>query len=154
MTSVEANGISAFSVREIGTGRSDGSESVIIGDEEFSYFIWDGQRLAGDTVAFDTETSLIQGWEIPELALASASDGESHCLVHPGRLAEFLDRHQDLQFVCHNAAFDFWVVDQFLRRRGATDAAAGWWATVDDGRLHDTMLLDMLVEAYFLAWSR
>ena len=39
VTSVEANGISAYSVQKIGTYRSDGSESVIIGDEVFSYFI-------------------------------------------------------------------------------------------------------------------
>ena len=37
--------------------------------------------------------------EVPEMALAAASDGERHVLIHPDDLAAFLKVHHDLTFV-------------------------------------------------------
>src|SRR5262249_26267173 len=78
-------------------------------------------------------------------ALATASDGERHVLIHRDDVSAFLQTHHDLHAVCHHATFDFWVLEQHLRRRGEQEAQKVWWKVAEDGRLHDTMLLDMLV---------
>jgi hypothetical protein len=106
---------------------------------------WDGEGLGGETIGFDTETAVVEGVEVPTLALASASAGGQHRLVHPDRLGAFLLRHRDRHFVVHNAAFDFWVVARQLEGRGEREALAAWRRIVDEGRLHDTMLLDQLI---------
>lgn len=47
--------------------------TVDLGRLVFEYREWDGARLAGNIIAFDTETSLIEGpATIPQLALATA----------------------------------------------------------------------------------
>ena len=116
-----------------------------MGGKSYAYAAWDGESLSGELIAIDTETSLIEGHEIPDLALVSVSDADSHCLVHPDRLSDFIRIHKDRHFVAHNAAFDFWVIDRHLRRREQSDALALWWAVVDQSRLHDTMWLDVLI---------
>src|SRR5262249_28847654 len=68
-----------------------------------------------------------------------------NCLIHPDDLAHFIRVHQNLHFVGHNVSFDFWVVEQHLRQRGEAQARLLWWQIAETGRLHDTMLLDMLV---------
>jgi DNA polymerase I-like protein with 3'-5' exonuclease and polymerase domains len=123
---------------------------VVIGGRQYPYECrWSGRRLhpADGHLAFDTETDLVElKQQIPRLALASASAGEQdNCLVHPDDIGRFILAHRDLHFVCHNAAFDFWVLEQHLRLRGEEDARLAWWAVVVDNRLHDSMLLDMLV---------
>src|SRR5262249_43495901 len=45
----------------------------------------------------------------------------------------------------HNVTFDFWVILQHLRLRGDTEGERLWWAIAENNRLHDSMLLDMLV---------
>ena len=99
----------------------------------------------GDRLGFDTETNTIVGIEIPELALASASTGAQHRLVHPDRVGAFIRRHGDRRLVVHNAAFDYWVVAGHLAGRGERKALAAWKRAVDEGRLHDTMILDQLI---------
>ena len=56
------------------------------------------------------------------------------------------EEHRDADVVCHNAAFDFWVVDRHLREARDEAARALWWDILDEGRLHDTMILDQLVQ--------
>jgi hypothetical protein len=101
--------------------------------------------LAGDGIAFDTETALIEGVAVPELALASASSGGEHCLIQPDRVGQFILAHRDRRFVFQNVAFDFWVIVKHLEERGETEALRCWWATADEGRMHDAMILDMLL---------
>lgn len=111
-------------------------------------------------IAFDTETELIRPknpedaskakyetdpTHIPTLALATVSDGQTSFFLHPDQLPLFFQRHAREHFVGQNIAFDFWVVDRFLRERGEPAAVAAWWAIADEGRLHDTLLLDMLI---------
>src|SRR5262249_13819517 len=57
----------------------------------------------------------------------------------------FVLAHQHLDWVCQHAAFDFWVVDRHLCRSGEEEARVAWWRIAQQGRLHDSMLLDMLV---------
>jgi hypothetical protein len=110
---------------------------------------WRGARLlpADGYLAFDTETDLVDlKRQVPRPALAAASAGEaSSCLVHPDDLGRFVLAHKTLHWICHNAAFDFWVVEQHLRQVGEEQARRAWWAIAAGNRLHDSMLLDVLV---------
>jgi DNA adenine methylase len=110
---------------------------------------WDGTPLAcpEGTLVLDTETEAIEDLHIrvPALALASASDGTTHTLVHPDDLAAFVLAHPDVRWVCHNAAFDFWVLERHLREHGHQEALDTWWRVADEDRLGDSMLLDGLL---------
>src|SRR5581483_11246491 len=81
---------------------------------------WDGTLLhPGKYIAFDTETVAIPEdrfrKEIPELVLATASDGVRNVVLRPEQLNDFVRLHSDRHFVVFNAAFDFWVVLRHLR---------------------------------------
>src|SRR5262249_44897867 len=110
---------------------------------------WDGRRLLprDSYLGFDTETELVDlRRQVPRLALAAASAGaEDSCLIHPQDLGRVLLAHQHLPFVGHNIAFDHWVIVRQLAARGEDAALAAWWRLAESGRLHDSMLLDMLV---------
>lgn len=117
-----------------------GKRSVRIGSHEFEYSRWKGEILTGDVIALDTETEVIVGREIPRLALVTVSDGRTHYLIHPDDFRWFQTLHETKHLVCHNAAFDWWVLYQHLH----CDVSM-WIDLVDDGRLHDTMILDALL---------
>src|SRR5262245_13538606 len=126
------------------------SATVTVSGKEYSYLPrWSAQRLLPDDgyLALDTETEVVDLKRcVPRLALASASAGdEASCLIHPDDVGRFVLAHKSLHFVCHNAAFDFWVVEDHLRQRGEEQARAAWWDIAARNRLHDSMLLDMLV---------
>jgi hypothetical protein len=110
---------------------------------------WSGERLAPTDgfLAFDTETEVVDlNKEVPRLALASASAGErASCLIHPDDVGRFILAHRGLHVICHNAPFDFWAVEAHLRRSGEEEARHAWWEIAEANRLHDSMLLDMLV---------
>jgi hypothetical protein len=122
-----------------------GTASVTISGREYPYFVWDGQTLVGEVLGFDTETALIVPGEIPPLALASASSGTEHCLIHPDRVGEFILLHRDRHLVFHNVAFDFWTVAEHLAARGEAESLGFWWEIAEEDRMHDTMLLDELI---------
>jgi DNA polymerase I-like protein with 3'-5' exonuclease and polymerase domains len=107
-------------------------------DSESWPFRWSGEQL-GPEVALDCETTLIQDFELPNLVLVSVSDGQRTFILKPGQLDQFLRLHRDRSFICHNAAFDFRVVEKYLR-----DSSL-WWSIAESGRLHDTMILDQLI---------
>jgi DNA adenine methylase len=121
-----------------------------VGGQSIRYRVrWNGCQLCPPDgyLAFDTETTAEDDLlrVIPTLALASVSDGASgHTLIHPDELDRFILAHRQLRWICHNAAFDFWVVAQHLQKQGTGEALAAWWE-IADGRLHDSMLLDSLV---------
>ncbi|MBL8797631.1 MAG: hypothetical protein JNM56_27270 [Planctomycetia bacterium] len=124
--------------------------TVTIGDRAFPYERrWSGKQLlpSDGYLAFDTETDLVDlKRQVPHPVLASASAGERHnTLVHPDDLARFVLAHRTLHFVCHHSAFDFWVVEQHFRQRGEEAARLAWWEIAAGNRLHDSMLLDMLL---------
>lgn len=113
--------------------------SVRLGDEDFACAVWGLSERLLSPIAIDCETELIDGVKIPRLALASASDGKKHRLIRPEDLQAFIDAHGDCHFVAHNAAFDFAVIERSLLWPSA------WLAVADQGRLHDTMILDSLI---------
>jgi DNA adenine methylase len=110
---------------------------------------WRGEPLcpADGYLAFDTETEVVDlRGQVPRMALASASAGErDSCLIHPDDVGTFILAHRDLHFVCFNASFDFWAVEEHLRQRGEEAARRALWDIADQNRLHDAMLLDMLL---------
>lgn len=70
---------------------------------------------------------------------------ESNFVIAPDDLGRFVLIHRDFRFVCFNAAFDYWAVEQHLRTRDEAEALAAWWAVATDRRLHDPMILDQLL---------
>lgn len=118
-------------------------ESVQLGEHRFPYRRWSGEQL-GPRLAFDTETTVETDRSIvPQLVLASASDGRQHFLIHPDDIRAFVVAHSHCHFAAHNCGFDFWVVLHHLR--GDVAAQELWWHVVDEDRLHDTMILDGLL---------
>lgn len=109
---------------------------------------WNGQPLTGRFLAFDSETTIVElDREVPELVLATATDGHTDVVIHPDQIGDFVLRHAD---VAHgwsgfNWAFDFWVVHNHLVKTGEKTALSNWWSLADNNGLHDLMLLDMLV---------
>jgi DNA polymerase I-like protein with 3'-5' exonuclease and polymerase domains len=127
------------------------AESIVtISGKEYPYTRrWSGRRLlpADGYLSFDTETEVIDlKRQVPRVAMASASAGEKQsCLIHPDDIGRFVLAHKSLHWICHNAAFDFWVVERHLRQRNEQQSLQAWWTIADSNRMHDSMLLDMLV---------
>ena len=84
--------------------------------------------------------------QVPRLALAVASDGRQHVIIHPSHLGEFLALHRDGFFVGHHVAFDFWVINEYLALYGDEPTRRILWDVCDQGRLFDTQILDMLLQ--------
>lgn len=107
---------------------------------EFNYIWWNGEKLNGPHIAYDTETELIQSsLHVPNASLAMAYDGEILCLIHPSKLKDFFMQHKQKHFVGHNFAFDFWVTQKIIGGRSL-------WELADKGYIHDTMILDQLIQ--------
>jgi DNA polymerase I-like protein with 3'-5' exonuclease and polymerase domains len=118
------------------------TRQVTLGNRTFTYLArWAGEKF-GRIIAVDTETTCVEmKAEIPELCLMQVSDGHLHALVHPRDVDRFLTDHADRHFVTHNAAFDFHV----LAKHTTPVVQQLLWKMVDEGRLSDTMILDMLI---------
>ncbi len=121
------------------TSNDISKQSVRLGSEDFSFSNWEPGEQLQSPLAIDTETEQIDGFDVPSLALVSVSDGTKHRLLKPEQLQAFIDQHSDAHFIAHNAAFDFEVV-----RKALSDSIA-WVDVADQGRLHDTMILDALI---------
>ncbi|QEF98802.1 DNA polymerase I, thermostable [Stieleria maiorica] len=120
--------------------------TLMLGTNEYRWSVWDGQPL-GKYIAMDTETTLADKHEVPQLAMVSVSDGSQHYLLKPEQLPELLLQHlpNDHHLVFHHVAFDFAVIDRHLTETDASIARNWMWAAVDQHRMHDTMLLAALV---------
>ena len=119
--------------------------TVQLGSNHYRWQVWDGQQL-GPHVALDTETTLIEDYQIPRLCMLSLSDGAKHFVARPDQAAPLLEQHTDAQWIMHNGAFDFWVLDKYFAASGAETARSWLWTAVDQQRWHDTMLLSGLVQ--------
>ena len=113
------------------------------------YGKWDGEvMLPSDMyMSFATRTIVADtAHGVHRLARFAASFGPTGTVViHPVDVGRFIHQHRFLRFVGHDVAVDFSVVEQHLRLHGEAEALAAWWAIAGDNRLHDSMLLDMLV---------
>ena len=98
---------------------------------------WNGKIFEEKILGLDTETVLIESKaKSPRMVLASISDGETTIIIKPEQVDSFFAAHTAHTFVCHNASFDFWVLEEHSHRV---------WNLVESNRLHDTMYLDMLI---------
>lgn len=98
---------------------------------------WDNQPFSSPVLGLDTETFLIESDnKVPEAVLVSVSDGIKSIIFRPKEIDSFLSAHPQTIFVCHNAAFDFWVLEKHTPLV---------WDLIKGGRLRDTMYLDMLL---------
>ena len=117
--------------------------SVRIGRQTYRFDQWrEGDRLISP-IAIDTETEAVDlqahPRPVPKVALATVSDGKHHQIVHPDDLGAFITSHADCHFICHNAIFDYQVIEQAL------DFSPEWREVCNSGRLHCTMLLEALI---------
>lgn len=97
-----------------------------------------------EPIALDTETEPIQHeYHVPRLALVAVATSRHRALIHPNDFAVWWRNHARMHVVCHNATFDFWVIHRALE--SDPQAQQLWVRCVDEGRMHDTMLLDQLV---------
>jgi len=107
---------------------------------------WRGQVFTSPVLALDTETTCSDDpATVPGLVLVSVSDGSRHVVLPASQAAAFLRAHAQRHLVFHNVAFDFWVLHEHCRQTGASDACTLLWQLAQTDRLHDSMLLDMLV---------
>jgi len=120
--------------------------STSINHQRYPWSFWRGQTLRRKYLALDTETPLIEGRQVPDIVLASVSDGEQSFILRPHDLPRFIETHfQSCHVVFHNIAFDFHVLDKYLSAVAATTARAWLWTVVEEQRVHDTMLLAGLI---------
>lgn len=124
-----------------------GTRTTRLGGEKIVYEIgWDGRPFQSGILAFDTETTVIEDdASVPDLVIATASDGERHVILAADKVADFLLAHRAHVIVFHNVAFDFWVLERRLAADGREDARQTLWAMAAGNQLRDTMLLDMLL---------
>src|SRR5262245_23594459 len=97
--------------------RSSGSPSSLRAPLPPPYQLpWDGTPLKrSEVLALDTETTLVDlKAEVPELVLATATDGERLVVIRPDQMAQFMVQHAGTEWVFHNAAFDYWVIWKYL----------------------------------------
>lgn len=111
---------------------------------------WDGRTVFSSSLAaplaVDTETEVVSGPVIPRMALATVSNGRQSSIVSPSQLPDFLRLHARANLAGMNVQFDFWVIEQALREQGASQEILDlWWRFPEEDRLHDVMLMDMLI---------
>jgi DNA polymerase I-like protein with 3'-5' exonuclease and polymerase domains len=118
---------------------------------------WDGRPFTGLMIAFDTET--VAGDDltrtVPELVLMQVYDGRRAAVLRPDQVEEFIRLHDGHEFVGHNVRFDYWVLMQHLEKERA-ELHGDFWKPeaamrmlremADEGRLHDTKILDFLLQ--------
>lgn len=123
---------------------------------------WNGEQLKGNAekpISFDCETRLLKpAWtpapdeevseipphplDVPESSLAMAFDGCQLVLIHPKRFRDFFCKHKYQHLVGHNLQFDFWS----LHKYGDALTQKVLWDLGADGRLHDSLCLDLLLQ--------
>jgi hypothetical protein len=131
-------------------------------DRVYDYDWWDGQQLKGTAdrpLSLDLETCLIKPIreplpgedvrsvptdprDVPEPTLGMACDGDRLVLLHPRRFGDFVRVHRGQHVVSHNVQFDWWC----LHKYGDDVTREFLWQWGDENRLHDTMILDQLLQ--------
>jgi DNA polymerase I-like protein with 3'-5' exonuclease and polymerase domains len=91
---------------------------------------------------------------VPRLILMQVYDGQRAAVLRPDQVLMFIHEHKDREWVAHNARFDYWVLQKYLAE--VAPLVVSSWATrvaqeqlqaiADQGRLHDTKILDFLLQ--------
>lgn len=137
------------------------ARTLEFGGKRWEYGWWKGERLSGTAdkpYALDLETELIRlarlpeegedasevptdPTHIPKPALGMACDGSKLFLIHPSRFSDFLIVNRSQAAVGHNISFDWWCLHEVVDNA----AKAVLWS-LGEGKLADTMILDMLLQ--------
>lgn len=107
--------------------------------------VWTGQPLHCDgAISFDTETTITTSNKVPELIILSCSNNHDTWLVQPNDIGKWVHSVAETgcNLVAHNIAFDFHVVLAALEYQ---EDRVIWQSLLENGKLHDTMILDFLV---------
>lgn len=122
--------------------------STQFANSRYTYSLpWSGEKFPSsktNPIAFDTETEVVDVGT-PKAVLATISTGTRSAVLSLQQLPSFIQQHAGSYLVGHNFAFDFWVVERYLRESDHREALGIWWSLVDRGHVFDTMVLDMLV---------
>lgn len=119
---------------------------VSLGNKECEFMPWAPAhgRVFSGPFAMDIETTLIDHdnpAHIPSFVIGAASDGSKGFFVTPSLVVSFLQTHENVPVVFHNASFDLKVVQQLAQ---AQDASLDVYARVEANQVWDTMLLHQL----------
>ena len=107
--------------------------------------LWKGQHLKCDgAFGFDTETTMIEPGQIPELIVLTFSDNKRSYIVSPDMVGAWVEMIylSGCNIVAHNVAFDYHVVFAALKY---VEEVQMWKAMVEQNKVWDTMILDFLV---------
>ena len=99
-------------------------------------------RVFSCAYVLDTETTPINEYRpdlVPQMVIAGAYDGQSVYFLTADAIGDFLNLHQDLTVVMHNASFDLTVMQQ------AVGDQIDVYTLVENNRVRDTFLLHRLV---------
>lgn len=81
--------------------------------------------------------------DVPVPALGMVCDSTSLYLIHPSKFDAFVQKHKWTHWVFHNATFDWWCLH---KHTSSTLTREYLWQLAEEGRLHDTMICDMLLQ--------
>lgn len=110
---------------------------------EWAIGLWDGKKLRSE-IAIDTETTLITGYNVPDLITFQATDFDSGHIFFVAKedLPRFFELHKSCKFIMHNAAFDLEVICRAYESMGMEFPVFEW---IESGRLYDTSILYRLL---------
>lgn len=139
------------------------AREVEFGGQKYEFSWWQGEVLKGTPerpLSFDTETRAVaparapvgdetladvppHPLDVPQLALGMAHSESGTVLIHPSQMDKFVLAHKGQHWTGHNFAFDFWVLMKGTKSLAVKNAL---WEMGDAGRLHDSMVLDLLLQ--------
>jgi DNA polymerase I-like protein with 3'-5' exonuclease and polymerase domains len=110
--------------------------------------IWDGQPVRGypyPYLAFDTETNIVDlTQQVPDVILMTVSNGVINLVVAESQINDFVGLYHEALWVGFNSQFDYNVILKKLMKYTGS-SAVHWMDIPKQGRLHDAMILDFLV---------
>jgi DNA polymerase I-like protein with 3'-5' exonuclease and polymerase domains len=114
---------------------------ITFGSSTYTCKVWhpdDGN--IGPYFAYDTETTLIQGHEIPRFILGTAFNGTKGYFIQAKRLLEFWESNQTSMAYMHNAEFDMSVTE--------LECGFTFYTMIEANKIRDSSILERL---YLLA---
>ena len=78
------------------------SYEVTISGRRYPYSIWEFGTLTRDSIAVDTETTVVDDLVIPELIVVTASTAQRSVILPADLAADFIVTHRGCDFIGHN----------------------------------------------------
>jgi hypothetical protein len=121
------------------------SFNVLVANQSHLVKFWKQERIEAEEIGCDTETTLIKGYCVPELAVMTASSGVETYIIHPKDVISFFEIHKSTRLVFHHVAFDFYVLLNHFQKQGRDDLVSHLWERAVQNQLGDSMILDQLI---------